>query len=419
MAKTRVRGSRRWWRRPGIIITIAAVVVVAGGGTAAAVYFLSPKPAGERLVAAAVGTYDQSVQASGTIEPATVANLSFGSGGTVDAVDVQVGQTVAAGQALAAIDPTQLQNQVTLAQAELNQADAQQSAASGGSDAQIAAASAQVASAQAKLQLAQTAVTQATLTSPIAGVVAAVNVSVGTQIGSSGTAGSSGGSSSSRTSASSASASSSAPTSTAAAVTVISPSSWIVQTTVSNADLANIKTGMQAQVTPTGATQPLFGTVQSIGVESSSSTAGVAQFPVTIALTGAPTGLYAGTVASVSIVTSERDNVLTVPTAAVRTENGQTVVTVSDNGVDQTVQVTLGQIFGAQTEVTAGVSEGQQIVVPVATARAGGTGGGAGIFGGGGGAGGTGRGGTGGAGGGAGRTGGGGAGSGSGSTGGN
>lgn len=409
MAKKRAPRSRRWWRRPAVIITIVAVVVVAGAGTAAAVFFLSPKAATQRLVAAAVGTYDQSVSASGTIEPATVANLTFSSSGTVTAVDVQIGQTVTAGQALASIDPTQLQSQVTLAQAELNQAETQQTAAAGGTSAQVAAASAQVASAQAKLQLAQTAVSQATLSSPIAGVVAAVNVSVGAQIGSSGTSSSSSSSSASRTSTSTGTSStSSTPTSSAAAITVISPTSWVVSTTVSNADLANIKTGMQAQVTPTGATQAIFGTVQSIGVQSTSSTAGVAQFPVTVALTGSPTGLYAGTVASVNIITKELDNVLTVPTAAVRTENGQTVVTVSDNGSQQTVQVTLGQIFGAQTQITNGLTEGQEVVVPVTQSfRTGSGSGGSSIFGGTGGTGGSGRsGGTGGSGtGGSGRTG--------------
>ncbi|MFX8836706.1 hypothetical protein ABTM80_19095, partial [Acinetobacter baumannii] len=43
----------------------------------------------------------------------------------------------------------------------------------------------------------------------------------------------------------------------------------------------------------------------------------------------------------------------------------QTVVTVSDNGSQQTVQVTLGQIFGAQTQITNGLAEGQEVVVPV------------------------------------------------------
>lgn len=394
MALRRASRTRRWWRRPGAIIAVSAVVVAAGGGIAAAVVLLAPKPGPERLVAASVGTFDQSVSASGTIEPATVANLAFSSAGTVTAVDVQIGQSVAAGQALASIDTSALQNQVALAQAELDQAQAQQSSASGGTSAQAASAAAQVASAQAKLQLAQNAVAQATLVSPIAGVVAAVNVSTGEQVGSSGTAATSSGATRSSTTGGGTTAAAGAATSSSGAVTVISPTSWIVDTTVGSADLAALKAGMQAQVTPTGASQPIFGTVQSIGVASTSTTAGVAQFPVTIALTGSPTGLYAGTVAGVSIITKELDDVLTVPTAAVRTENGQTVVTVSDGTTQRTVPVTVGQIFGTQTQITQGLDEGQQVVVASVSTRGGGAGG-AGVLGGTGGSGGSGRGGNG------------------------
>jgi len=271
----------------------------------------------------------QTVSASGTLEPATEADLSFQSAGTVNSVGVSVGQQVTKGEVLASIDTSALQGQVTLAQAVVTQAQAQVTAAgSSGSASQIAAADAQLASAQAKLLAAQQALSQARLTSPIDGVVAAVAVKVGSTVGGSGTSGSSGSSSSGAgrvassggTGGSAAGPGGTAGTggagasgSSSAAISVISTNAWIVQTQVGNADLASLKQGMQAQILPTGSRATIYGTVESIGIVASSSSSGTSQFPVTIAVTGAPAGLYAGTAASVSIIVKQMDDVLTVP----------------------------------------------------------------------------------------------------------
>jgi len=81
--------------------------------------------------------------------------------------------------------------------------------------------------------------------------------------------------------------------SSGAQIVVITTNAWVVDASVSSADLAQVKKGLQAQITPTGARQPVFGTVSSVGVIASTS-AGTASFPVTVDVTGTPTGLYAG-----------------------------------------------------------------------------------------------------------------------------
>src|SRR6478672_1335854 len=335
------RGPGRRGRR--LIGTAVAALLLAGAGGAYAVAHraASAQPQARTLTVTR-GTVQQTVSATGTIEPATEADLSFQSAGTVNSVGVSVGQQVTKGEVLASIDTSALQGQVTLAQAVVTQAQAQVTAAgSSGSASQIAAADAQLASAQAKLLAAQQALSQARLTSPIDGVVAAVAVKVGSTVGGSGTSVSSG-----------------------AAVSVISTNAWVVQTQVGNADLASLKQGMQAQILPTGSRTTIYGTVESIGIVASSSSSGTSQFPVTIAVTGAPAGLYAGTAASVSIIVKQMDDVLTVPTAALSSSDGRTTVTVLQNGQQVTTAVTVGRIFGARTEITAGLSDGAQIVLP-------------------------------------------------------
>lgn len=80
-------------------------------------------------------------------------------------------------------------------------------------------------------------------------------------------------------------------------------------------------------------------------------------------MTGHPTGLYAGTTATVAITVKQLTNVLTVPTLAIRTANGQTTVQVSTNGTVSTVPVAVGGVYGTTTEITKGLAEGDQVVV--------------------------------------------------------
>ena len=70
------------------------------------------------------GTIQQTVASSGTIEPASQANLNFGVSGTVTAVNVKAGQTVTAGEVLASVDTTALSEEVNAAQAQLASAEA-------------------------------------------------------------------------------------------------------------------------------------------------------------------------------------------------------------------------------------------------------------------------------------------------------
>ena len=325
----------------------------------------------QSIVAVSTSTLSQSVSASGTINPTVQSAVRFTSSGAVTAVNVKVGDAVVAGQSLATIDPTDLQNALDLAQANANSAAASLSSAKASGTATattLAAANSQVAAANARLATARTALASATLTSPIDGTVAAVNVTVGDQVSGGGTtsgSGSSGGSA----------AGGSAATTSTAQVVVMSTGAWTVATSVSSADLASIKPGLQAQITPTGARQPVFGTVSRVGVIATTSN-GVASFPVTIAVTGSPPGLYAGATATVAIIVREVTDAITVPTAAIRTAAGQTTVVKVVDGQQVVVPVQLGMVQGALTQVTAGVVEGDQVVVESATGF--GTGGGSG-----------------------------------------
>lgn len=309
-----------------------------------------------QLVAASLGTVKQTVAASGTLEPATISTATFSSTGTVTAVDVTVGEHVTKGQTLATLDSSALQDAVTLATASVTAARDQVDAASGAQS--LASARAQLATAESQLASAKDALGGATLTAPITGTVSSVGVSVGDTVGSGSSAGGPSGAGGQTSGQGNGSSSTSG-----GGIQIVDTSTWVVDATVGSSDLGRLKKGLQATITPTGGSQNIFGTVSSVGIVAAASPSGAAQFPVLIAVTGTPDGLHAGTTATVAITVRQLTDVLTVPTAAVRTTDGRTTVQVSSGGHVSDVPVTVGGVYGTRTVISEGLTEGEEVVV--------------------------------------------------------
>ncbi|KQR17091.1 efflux RND transporter periplasmic adaptor subunit [Cellulomonas sp. Leaf334] len=345
-----------WRRTTPLTRTVTAVVLVAL--VAAGIWWFGIRDASAastepitRTVAASLTTLQKSVGGSGTLTPSVQQDVSFEVSGTVTAVPVAVGQTVAAGQTLATVDTLQLT--ADLLQAKATLADARAKLADASGTAQVAAAQAQVDVAQSGVDTAQAAMDDATLTAPVAGLLTAVNLEAGDAVGSG----------------------DGPTTDTEAQFTVVGTDAWQVEVTVSDADVALIEAGDQAEVTLDGATAPVFGTISEIGLLSTGDT-GVVAYPVTVAITGDQDGLHDGVAAEVELVYERRTDVLTVPSLAVTTaEDGTT--TVQQTGADGElvdVPVTTGETSGNVTEITDGLVEGDEVVLAVFTPGTGGSG---------------------------------------------
>jgi multidrug efflux pump subunit AcrA (membrane-fusion protein) len=371
-----------------VIIIVAAVVVATGGGIA----WAATRPAADAqttsFATATTATLKQTVSSSGTIEPAQQENLNFAVSGQVTAVTATVGQQVAAGQALATVNSAALAANVAEAQATVSTDQARLSSdqTAGASSAQVAADQAAVTAAQNSLANAQTALGEATLTSPIAGTVAAVNLTVGQQVsggstsssssggsGSSGGAGGGGGGGFGGGSGSTGSSggSSSSSSSSSAQVVVISSGSFVVNASVDDTEVGQIKNGEQATIIANGSSQPVYGTVTSVAMLASSSST-VPSYPVTISVTGTPSGLYPGASATAAITVKQVTDAVVVPTAAIHYENGNAVVYQMSDGKQVSKQVTVGMTSGGQTQIASGLSDGDQVVVPSRPAGTGG-----------------------------------------------
>ncbi|MCW2752428.1 MAG: secretion protein HlyD [Aeromicrobium sp.] len=362
----------------------------------------------------ATGTFQTTVSASGTIDPADEADLDFEVSGRVTSVKVKAGDTVSKGDVLAKLDTVSLDAALASAEAQLEAAQTTAADDGSSSSTQQVSNNAAVASAAADVDTAKDNLAAATLKATISGTVAAVNVAVGDQAtgtsssssastgstGSTGATGGSGGTGGTGTGSTGSSSSSTTSTSTAA-VTVVTPKKFVVNVDVAATDIKQVKKGLQVTITPNGATTPIFGTVKDVGLVAETSSTGAATFLVTVSVTGSQSGLYAGTTADVSIVVKQVTNVLSVPTLALTTSGGKTYVQkVTGSGTTKTA-VTVGQTYGASTEIKAGLKAGDkvQLTTPTQTGtgtRTGGTGGGGTGFPGGGGFGGVRPGGTGG-----------------------
>ena len=259
-------------------------------------------------------------------------------------------------QEKAALDNAQVEYKVAvanynLAAAEVNNSDAQSAAAQVASAqatldslkstpasedvqvAELAVKTAQIALDQAKLNL-----KNSQLIAPFDGVVANLSIQIGQQVSSS-----------------------------AEAVTVVNLSQLEAQVNVSETDLPRIKEGQSVQVTFDALTGQTFtGTVTHVALVGTTSS-GVVNYPVTIALDQTDAAIRPGMSANVSIVVEQRDNLLLVPNRAVKTSGKLKTVTVLKDGKQTQVNVTLGMSGDSQSQVTNGLSEGDVVIVQQTT----------------------------------------------------
>lgn len=95
---------------------------------------------------------------------------------------------------------------------------------------------------------------------------------------------------------------------------------------------------------------------------------GVTTYPATIAFDTASNNIYPNMSANAKIITTVKNDVVLVPSAAVQTTSGQAAVRVLRNGQIETVPVEVGDSNDTQTEITSGINEGETVVTSVSSA---------------------------------------------------
>lgn len=418
--------AKPWWKRPTFIV--GAVMLVA------LILLLSQCFAGEAeggyaTQAVRRGNLTVSVSATGNLQPTNQVEVGSEQSGLVTQVFVDNNDRVTQGQPIARLDTSRLQDTIVQAQAGLSAAQAQVATAqasaaqaranlarqeevyrvSGGrvpseteldaaraenrrAVAGVRSAEANVAQARAQVSSAQTNLSKATIYSPVTGVVLSRQIDPGQTVA----------------------ASFNAPVLFIIAEDL---AAMKLEVRVDEADVGEVREGQRATFTvdaypgrtfPASVTRIDVGANASGSTSSSSSTASsgtgsVVAYTAELAVDNADLQLRPGMTATADIVTTERQNVLLVPNAALRFNpnqqaegqsggitsvlvprgprgagrrggrgsreatigrgSRQTVYVVGEDGNPRAIQVVVGETDGSRTEITSGeLTEGMEVI---------------------------------------------------------
>ena len=206
---------------------------------------------------------------------------------------------------------------------------------------EVTAAEAAIQAAQVGVEVAQRALDETRLVTPVAGTIGAVPYVVGELAA---TTGGQGG------------------------ITVLPEGPLEVVADFAESDAANISVGALATVTFDAlAGEQAEGTVVAVDPVATTSATGLITYGVRVQVNDAPVAAREGMTASVSVLVDEVSDALVVPQGAI-TGSGEraSVLLQGPDGTTESVPVTIGLQGDAGTEITAGVSEGDVLVIPSA-----------------------------------------------------
>ncbi len=202
---------------------------------------------------------------------------------------------------------------------------------------QIAADTKAIDAAEIEVQIAEQDLSNATLRSPIAGIVGSVGLTKGKSVSAS---------------------------SSTSAVSVVGTGALSVDLSISLSDIDLVKVGQDAQVTVDGRSTPVPAKVSYVGVLNSGSSTGTSStYAVTVQLDKTYSSLYDGMGASVAIDVGKAAGVLTVPLSAVHAIGTRHTVDVYSGGKSATKLVTVGVVGADQVQVKSGLSAGDKVII--------------------------------------------------------
>jgi macrolide-specific efflux system membrane fusion protein len=338
----------------GIVVLLAVVAF----GPRVVSDLTKKKAVGPGLATVARQSFPVVAKAAGSLTPQSLMFVNFASAGTIAQLNVKVGDAVTAGQLLAKLDQSAAQAEFQAAETSLSSAR-QALAAAGHNETAAAAAEAQIASAQVQIQRAQADLSHTTLTAPEAASVLAVNAQVGETV----TAGST------RVPTLPGSFSivdPNAATSSAPANVFIvlgSLTNFQVSAPFSQSDAAQLQVGQVGTVS-FDAVPGLTMQAHIVAISNSATqVSGVNEYYAAIDTDGVDARLRSGMSASVSITVAQATNVLAVPNQSLFTLNNSPYVDIWFQGAAVATKVSTGLIGDQLTEITTGLTSGQQVVL--------------------------------------------------------
>lgn len=298
------------------------------------------------------GSITAEVAATGTINPVNMVDISSKISGLIKEVKVSENEAVAVGQILLTLDDSHLQSQVQQARDRLAEAASTYERseilrrAGAMSDQQFAADRLSYQLAQTSYNDALSQLADTVIKAPISGTVIGKPIPAGQAV---------------------------APgiSTPMVLMTVADMSKMQIQAQVDESDIGKVKTGQKVTFTVDAYPGKVFTGVVANVSQKATVQQNVVYYSVLVDIDD-PSGLLRPTMtARVTITVGVNEQALLVPLSALKTVNGQTTVTVLRGGKSEAVAVTTGLASDTQIEITSGLNDNDQVVLPQAKSQTG------------------------------------------------
>lgn len=359
--------SKVWIGAGALLVVAVAIWLLSGSEKREEIAFETAKVAPANI--------QNSITATGTIEPVTSVTVGTQVSGIVNKLYVDYNSVVKKGQVIAELDKTNLISELKTAKANLTSAQSTLNyqtenfkryaalykkglvSADDYENAQLTykQAKEQVASAQETVRKAQTNLGYATITSPIDGIVLSKSVEEGQTVA--------------------------ASFSTPELFTIAKDlTNMQVVADIDEADIGDVADGERVTFTVDAYPDDLFkGVVKQVRQEATT-TNNVVTYEVVISAPNTDLKLKPGLTANVTIYTAERKGVLSVPSKALRftptketvgnkkivdTEAKNKVWTLENNNTLKAHAVNIGMTDGTHTQILSGISQGKEVITAI------------------------------------------------------
>ena len=284
------------------------------------------------------------VSATGTIQPVNQVDISSKITGQLQEVRVKENEQVKAGQVLVVLDDSRLKAQVTQAKEKLNNTAANYErnkrlhSIGAVSEQQLDNSRMEANVAQANYDEVLSQLNESVITSPIDGVVIGKPLPAGQMVAQ-------------------------GISNPMVILTVADMSKMQIEAQVDESDIGKVAVGQTASFTvDTYQGKTFTGVISSVS-QKATTTQNVVYYTVTVDVKDAAS-LKPAMTARLSIEAGESKNALSVPLAAVKTnQKQQQYVVTFRNGKTENVNITTGIVGEDKVEITSGVNEGEQIVL--------------------------------------------------------
>lgn len=289
------------------------------------------------------GSLKSSIETSGRLLSRTTRSVSSSASGAVKIVAVREGEAVRQGDVLVVLDDAPARADVTRATRAVESAETrvgvarQRALTDDNALPDVAAAEGEATNARAALAAANDRLTATLVLAPFDGLVGAVRVGEGSNYGAGGEI-----------------------------ATVTGASDLYVTADLDEVDRPLVTEGQEATVTVTSfPATPLNGRLSALSA-TSQSRGGSTVYPVQIMIdrpADEPLALLPGMTVDVRIITNARDNILILPSGAIRRAGDRQYVAVRRDGQDIEVEVRTGARSGGDVEIADGLSEGEVVLL--------------------------------------------------------